>query len=129
MPKKKSPKIGLSELQLAIMRVVWARGEATIAEVVSDLERKRSLAHTTVATLLLRLEKRGLLAKRREGRAYVYSALVTEGAVKRSMVADLVATLFQGDCKELVAHLVRSQEICPNDLAKIRARLKDQDGA
>jgi hypothetical protein len=59
---KKSKRIGLSELKLTVMRVVWTRGETMIAEVVSDLERKRALAHTMVATLLLRLENRGRLA-------------------------------------------------------------------
>jgi predicted transcriptional regulator len=124
---KKSKRISLSELQLAVMRVVWARGETTIADVVSNLERKRGLAHTTVATLLLRLEKRGLLSKRREGRAYLYSALVSETEVKRSMVSDLIASLFQGDSKELLAHLVRSDEVTPADLTKIKARLRESD--
>ncbi len=60
---KKRKQISLSELQLAVMRVVWARGETTIADVVVHLDRKRPLAHTTVATLLLRLEKRRLIKK------------------------------------------------------------------
>ena len=124
---KKNKKISLSELQLAVMRVVWERGETTIADVVSNLESKRGLAHTTVATLLLRLEKRGLLSKRREGRAYIYSALVSELEVKRSMVSDFVASLFQGDSKELLAHLVRSEELTTSDLTKIKARLKESD--
>lgn len=122
---KKRKQISLSELQLAVMRVVWARGETTIADVVVDLERKRALAHTTVATLLLRLEKRRLLKKRREGRAYLYSALVTEAEVKRSMVSDLIETLFQGDHQELLAHLVRSEEVTLADLNKIKAKLKE----
>ncbi len=124
---KKSKRISLSELQLAVMRVVWTSGETSIADVVSNLERKRGLAHTTVATLLLRLEKRGLLSKRREGRAYLYSALVSESEVKRSMVSDLVASLFQGDSKELLAHLVRSEEVTQADLLKIKARLQEPD--
>ena len=124
---KKSKKIALSDLQLAVMRVVWTRGETTIADVVSDLDRKRGLAHTTVATLLLRLENRGLLSKRREGRAYIYSALISEADVKRSMVSDLIASLFQGDSQELLAHLVRSEEVTSADLAKIKAKLKESD--
>ena len=124
---KKNRKIALSELQLSVMRVVWTRGETTIADVVSALERKRGLAHTTVATLLLRLEKRGLLSKRREGRAYIYSALVSEAEVKRSMVSDLVASLFQGDSKELLVHLVHSEEVTSADLAKIKTKLKESE--
>lgn len=126
MPKKKR-KIALSDLQLAVMRVLWTRGEATIAEVVSDLQAKRGLAHSTVATLLLRLEKRGLLSKRREGRAYIYSTVLSEAEVKHSMVSDLIASLFQGDSMELLAHLVRSEEVKPADIAKIKARIKESD--
>ena len=57
--------VSLSELQLSLMRVLWQRGEASTAEVAEALRGERDLAHTTVATLLTRLEKRGLLASRR----------------------------------------------------------------
>lgn len=126
MPKAKR-KIHLSELQLAVMRVLWTRGEAATTEVAGDLGAKRELAHTTVATLLTRLVKRGLLAQRRDGRSLVYRPLVTESEVRRSMVADLVATLFRGDRSALVAHLVREGELVPGDLAKVRARIKDSE--
>jgi BlaI family transcriptional regulator, penicillinase repressor len=122
---KMKRKIHLSELQLAVIRALWARGEATTTEVVADLGPQRGLAHTTVATLLTRLAKRGLLAQRRDGRTLVYRALVTEPEVQQSMVADLVATLFRGDPAALVAHLVREDEVAPGDVAKIRARIKE----
>jgi predicted transcriptional regulator len=78
-----------------------------------------------VATLLTRLEKRGVLAQRREGRTLIYRARVTESDVRRSMVSRLVATLFQGDAAALVAHLVREDEVAPGDLARVRALLKE----
>lgn len=123
MPKPKRP-IQLSELQLAVLRVLWTRGEATTAEVAAELGAQRRLAHTTVATLLTRLEKRGLLAQRREGRALSYRARVSEGEVQSSMVASLVSALFQGDANALVAHLLRDEESEAGDIAKLRARLK-----
>ena len=113
----------LSELQIAVMRVLWRRGEATTAEVVADLAAERGLAHTTVATLLTRLEKRGAVVQRRDGRIFVYSPRLSEAEVQRSMVAGLVAALFAGDTAALVAHLVREDEVTPGDLAAIRARL------
>jgi BlaI family transcriptional regulator, penicillinase repressor len=121
---KRSAKTQLSELQLAVMRALWRRGEATTAEVVADLAAERGLAHTTVATLLTRLEKRGAVAQRRDGRSFVYRARLSEGEVQRSMVAGLVASLFAGDSAALVAHLVREDEVSPGDLAAIRARLE-----
>lgn len=126
MPKPKR-QVHLSDLQLAVMRALWARGESAVADLVADLGPKRGLAHTTVATLLTRLEKRGLLASRRDGRTLIYKALISEPDVRRSMVADLVATLFKGDPKALLAHLVREDEIVPGDLERIRAKLKETD--
>ena len=75
--------VSLSELQLSLMRVLWARGEASTADVAEALRGERDLAHTTVATLLTRLEKRGLLSSRREGRALLYQPLVTQADVQR----------------------------------------------
>ncbi len=117
----KSLDASLSDLQIAVMRVLWARGECTTAEVAEGLD--RDLAHTTVATLLTRLEKRGVVDARRDGRQIVYRARVAEADVKRTMVADLLGTLFGGDAKALVAHLVREEEIAPGDLDKVRRLL------
>jgi len=118
-------KVHLSELQLVILRVLWKRGEASTAEVVEDLGVRRGLAPTTLATLLTRLAKRGVLGQRREGRTLVYRALVSEADVQRSMVADLVANVFKGDATALVAHLLREEEVAPGDLERVRARLKE----
>ena len=119
----------LSELQLELMRVLWARGEASTADVAEVLANSRGLAHTTIATLLSRLEKRGVVAARRDGRQLVYRALVEEGAVRRSMVAGLLDNLFGGDARALVAHLVREEEIQPGDLDKVRQLLTGADSS
>ncbi|MEO7062503.1 MAG: BlaI/MecI/CopY family transcriptional regulator [Dokdonella sp.] len=125
----KRPDVTLSELQIALMRVLWLRGETSTADVAAVLADKRGLKHTTVATLLTRLEKRGVVAQRRDGRQLFYRALVDEADVRRSMVADLIGALFAGDAHKLVAHLVQESEIAPGDLAKVRRRLArgDQD--
>jgi predicted transcriptional regulator len=116
--------VSLSELQLAVMRVLWSCGEASTADVADGLRAERPLAHTTVATLLTRLEKRGLLASRREGRQLVYRPLVSESQVQRSMVSGLVSSLFGGDARALVSHLLREDEIAPSDLEQMRALLQ-----
>ena len=115
--------VTLSELQIALMRVLWRRGETSTADVAAELADERGLKHTTVATVLTRLEKRGVVAQRREGRQLFYRALVGEAQVRRSMVADLIGSLFGGDARQLVAHLVQESEIAPGDLAKVRRRL------
>src|SRR5678815_34024 len=103
--------IALSDLQIAVVRVLWRNGETSVTDIAKVLGDERGLKHTTVATLLTRLEKRGVVEQRREGRQLVYRALVSEPQVRRSMVADLVGSLFGGDSRELVAHLVRESDL------------------
>ena len=116
--------IALSELQIAIVRVLWRSGETSVTDIARVLGEERGLKYTTVATLLTRLEKRGVVEQRREGRQLIYRALVSEPQVRRSMVADLVGSLFGGDSRELVAHLVRESELAPGDLERLRKRLQ-----
>lgn len=123
MPAKVASDIGLSDLQIAVMRVLWLRAEASVADIADVLAAERGLKYTTVATLLTRLEKRGVVEQRREGRQLVYRARVSEPQVRRSMVADLVGSLFGGDARALVAHLVSEAEIAPGDLQRVRERL------
>ena len=116
--------IALSELQIAVVRVLWRNGETSVTDIAKVLGDERGLKHTTVATLLTRLEKRGVVEQRREGRQLIYRALVSEPQVRRSMVADLVGSLFGGDSRELVAHLVRESDLAPGDLENLRKRLQ-----
>ena len=111
--------ISLSDLQLAVMRVLWTRGEASTAEVV-DAIGDRGLAHTTVATILTRLEKRDLVDAHKDGRQLVYRARVSESQVRRSMVAGLVHSLFGGDANALMSHLVDQDAVAPDELDKLR---------
>lgn len=105
----------LSDLQLAIMRILWDREEATAAEVHAELAPSRTLAPTTVATLLSRLEKRGALAYRKQGRQYVYRAVLSEKAVRGSMLQRVTDLFFRGDEGALVSHLVSAADVAPSE--------------
>ena len=124
-----SADVSLSELQLHLMQVLWARGEASTAEVADALRSERDLAHTTVATLLTRLEKRGLLTSRRAGRALVYAPRVTETEVQRAMVGSLVDRLFAGRASALVSHLLDARRVDAGELAALQALLKQRKEA
>ena len=114
--------IKLTGLQLAVMRVLWARGEASVLDVQQALrEDDRDLAQTTVATLLARLEKRGVAAYRLDGRQYVYRPLISEARVRESVLADVTHGLFGGDVTTLVSHLLSTNEVAEADLARVRA--------
>ena len=113
----------LTELQIALLRVLWDRGQATVAEICEVLRPERGLALTTVATLLSRLEKRGIVTHDARARQYVYRALVTESEVQRSMVQELTAQLFDGDVTALVSHLLTGRAISPGDVDRLKALL------
>ena len=117
----------LTDLQLAVMRVLWERGEATAVAVQEALAPERQLAQTTVATILSRLEKRGVVAHRPEGRQFVYRAVVTEREVRRSMVSQLTGMLFGGSPAALINHLLSSKEIDRGDLERVRRMIEDEE--
>jgi predicted transcriptional regulator len=81
-----------------------------------------------VATVLSRLEKQNVVTRRLDGRQYVYRPTVTENQVRRSMVADLVGSLFEGDPAALVSHLVSDAELEDGDLERVRALLQIDEG-
>jgi BlaI family transcriptional regulator, penicillinase repressor len=110
----------LGDLQLAIMRVLWVNGQATVAEVHETLEPERGLALTTIATMLTKMEKKGVVEHHADGRRFIYRPLVSESQVRRSMVADLTSQLFRGDVTALVNHLLSEHEIKERELAQLR---------
>ena len=112
----------LTELQLAILRVLWDRSEATVQEIWEALHAERGLAQTTVATMLSRLERRGVVTRRAppQSRQYHYRAAVTEREVQHSMVGELTERLFDGDVTALVQHLLTAEDVSPGDIARIR---------
>lgn len=114
----------LTELQVALLRVLWERGEATVSEISDALRPERALALTTVATLLSRLEKRGIVEHETRSRQYHYRARVTESEVRRSMVEELTEQLFDGDVTALMSHLLTAREVSPGDLDRLKALLE-----
>ena len=120
----------LTELQLAIMQVLWEREEASVLDLHDALRAERRIAQSTVATLLARMEKKGLVAHRQDGRQYLYRALVSEGSVRRSVVAEvsgLFGRLFEGDVAEMVSHLLRQSDVEAEDLARLRRMIQERE--
>jgi predicted transcriptional regulator len=115
----------LTELQLSILRLLWQRGEATVAELWEALYDERRLAQTTVATLVARLQRRGIVARRTRDRQFLYRATITEADVRHSMVSELTERLFAGDRTELVNHLVSASDMSPGDLARLKQILRN----
>lgn len=110
----------LTDLQLAILRVLWSRGSATVAEVTDALKSQRGLAQQTIATVLSRLERRGIVRHETRQRQYVYIPEVSEPEVRHSMLSELTDQLFEGDVAALVNHLLSAREISAGDLARVK---------
>ena len=117
----------LTDLQLVILRVLWDRGSATAAEITDALRTSRGLAQQTIATILSRLEKRGIVRHETQQRQYVYSAVVNEPDVRRTMLAELTDRVFEGDVAALVSQLLSTSEMSPGDLARVKALIADHE--
>lgn len=115
--------IGLTGLQIEVMRVLWNRGESTVVEVQRALNPQRPFAQATVATLLSRLEKRGAITHRVEGRQFIYRATLAENAVRKSIVSQVTERLFAGDAPALVNQLLEERGISRADLEDMKAMI------
>src|SRR4026207_1491382 len=114
----------LTELQIAILRLLWEQGELTVAQIWEQLYPSRKLAQTTVATIIARLQRRRILAGRPRARQFVYRPLLTEADIQHSMVSELTERLFAGDVTALVSHLLSGRDMTPGDLARVRKMIR-----
>ncbi|MEM7050891.1 MAG: BlaI/MecI/CopY family transcriptional regulator [Acidobacteriota bacterium] len=117
----------LGDLQLAIMRVLWGRREATVSDVHRALAEERGLAPTTIATMLTKMETKGVVDHRTEGRRFVYRPLVSEREIRRAMLGDLTERLFAGDVTAVVSHLLAENEVDPRELSELRRMIEDYE--
>lgn len=118
----------LGKLQHAIMRVLWEHGECTVADVHRALEPSRGLAPTTVATMLRKMEDKGVVTHRTQGRAFVYRPTVTEDVVRRSMVAELTERFFGGNPAALASHLIEAHDVDAEELDALRRHIDQAQG-
>ena len=125
MSKNKVQRLG--DLQLRIMKVLWARGEATVAEVLDNLDDDdASLAYTTIATMLRKMETRGLVTHRIEGRSFIYKAKVAAEEVSRGLADHLVDRLFEGSLLEAVQHLLTTREVSRAELRELERLIAER---
>ncbi|MEZ5945098.1 MAG: BlaI/MecI/CopY family transcriptional regulator [Planctomycetaceae bacterium] len=123
----------LAELQLAIMQVLWDRGESTVSDVRDALNASRPLAYTTVGTMLSKMEANGQVAHRSDGRVNIYYPLLERNEVSRSMLTDLTERLFRGDVSDLLCTLLDGCEVSSEELQRLKQiiaeRQKEQGDA
>jgi BlaI family penicillinase repressor len=122
----KSDKPVLTDQELEIMKVVWARGTATVRDVYEELLKRRKIAYTTVMTMMGILAQKGHLKKSADERAYVYTPAQPQSEVVGNMVHDFLKRVFNGSAKPLLIHLVEEKKLSPDELDEIRKLLKEK---
>lgn len=122
MPRKKST--SLTDAELRIMEILWARGSATVADVVEALAGKDGTAYTTILTLMRILRDKGYLSTRKEGRAHVYIPRVRREEAARNAVRQLLGKFFSDSPGQLVLTFLREEEISPEELDELKRRIQ-----
>ena len=123
---EKNQSIKLSQAQIELMKVLWQQDGLSVSQVHEQLNEHKPLALTTVATMLKRLQEKGIVSHEKVGRQYLYTAQVSEQQVRSSMLGNLLNHLFDGEPEALVHHLVDQEQVSAEDLQKIRDLL-DQE--
>lgn len=124
MARNKSAHLTDSELRL--MEVVWERGEVTVSDVVENLPKNVNLAYSTVLTTLRILESKGYIKHKKEGRAFIYSAVVVREQAQESALSHLLRRFFDNSPESLMLNLIDAKKISAKELAKLRKRIEEK---
>ena len=115
-----------TDAELAILRVLWARGASTVREVAEEMGRES--AYTTVLKLLQIMTDKGLVRRDESARTHVYRAARSERVTQRQLVRDLADRAFGGSAARLVMQALAAKKASPEELAEIRDWLAEQEG-
>jgi BlaI family transcriptional regulator, penicillinase repressor len=113
--------------QLAIMKLLWEHGEATVAQLQALLDTDPPLAYSTVATVLSRMAQKGLVEHRIQDRQFYYRSAVTQDGAGRSMLGELVSRVFDGSPAELVSNLLDSDQVDARELQRIKKLVQEYE--
>jgi len=100
----------IGDLEADIMNLVWEKGKATVQDVQEALAPRRTLAYTTVMTVMSRLAEKGFLSREKEGRAYMYRPAIPQERAAGSILQTLVRRLYAGATGKAIAQLLETEE-------------------
>ena len=115
-----------TDAELAILRVLWARGPSTVREVAEAMGREG--AYTTVLKLLQIMTDKGLVRRDESARTHVYKATASEDQTKRQLVADLLDKVFEGSSAKLVLQALSTRAASPEEIDEIKKPLDTHRG-
>jgi BlaI family penicillinase repressor len=125
---KRSPRVKapLTDLENEVMRVVWSREPCSVEAVYDVVSKNRDLKETTVRTLLRRLEQKGYLGHKPEGRAYLYTATEAPRSLAARAVRQIIDRFCQGSVEELVSGMVEAKALSKDELSRLGEFVRDQ---
>jgi len=123
----RKPNATLTPQELAIMKVVWRLDEATVRDVYEALREKRSIAYTTVMTMMKILEEKGYLKKTLVDRAHVYKPARPRQQVVGALVKDFIDRVFDGASDALLVHLARDNGLSEEQRKAVKRLLADME--
>lgn len=116
----------LPDSELDVLKVLWEKGQGTVRDLLGVLhEAGKPWSYATVATLLDRLEQKGMVASDRREQAFVYRPTITAQEVRRKRVDHLVEKLYQGEPGLLVMHLLKAHPLDADQASQVRALLDE----
>ncbi len=115
-PASKHP----TELELAILKILWRDGASSVRQVRDALVEFRDLAYTSVMTILGIMTRKGYVRRNKSGGSFVYKAVLTEGAAGRGMLRDIVDRVFDGSAVAVMQHLIETGDLDADELAQVR---------
>jgi len=110
----------LGDVELELLTIVWNLKEASVNDVLFELQKKKKVAYTTVMTMLQNLAKKEVLAFRKEGRSYIYSAKIAPDQIKQSLLSKLMGSVFSGSKVEMVQFMMEHEPLSQDEKEEIK---------
>ena len=107
------------------MQVLWANGRVNARDLTDTLNLREPIAHSTVQTLLRKLEAKGAVGHEKEDRTFIYRALIAADEVAESVTHDVLSRIFGGSVSGLVSHLLKYENVSREDLEELRKLVND----
>lgn len=117
----------LTTQELAIMKVIWRLGQATVRDVHDALQAHKTVAYTTVQTMMNILETKGHLRKQPGEKAQIYAPVRPQRTVVKSMVREFVDRVFDGSARPLLVHLMKDKGLTERERRELQRLLDEED--
>ncbi|MBT4485689.1 MAG: BlaI/MecI/CopY family transcriptional regulator [Candidatus Latescibacteria bacterium] len=114
-------------VQLRIMQVIWEKGRVNARDITEAMNKISPIAHSTVQTLLRKLEQKGAVDHDIDDRTFIFYPLVDAEKATRSAFLEFVERFFAGSTEGLASYLIKSKDISPDELRKIRKMLDEKE--